>query len=427
MANELRGVSPSGTLYAHLLDNTGKRWNGSAFETYAAGNYSTYDITMTEQGNSQTYVGDFPSTITTAGAFDYYVYLQVGASPAEGDPVIVVGRYNWGGSAVTVGSAGAASGSEIRGVSTTATLYARIMNSVGQIWNGSAFEAYAAGSYSTYDLAMTEQGNSGLFTVDFPTAITSSGTYEFFVHAQAGGSPAEGDVVVNTGKIDWTGSAAIEPSIGGMSGANFRGYILRRGFKRTDKDTEIYEAMTDVVEEMRRRFRFDEAEIEATVTGLITTLGQFKMAIESNLGLLVGLVMEDSTTAVPLNQLTKDEYDEKYPDANVTSDRGYPRDFCVYGGQVYIGPIPDSVSYSYRMTYSVKAGTIISSTDSVPFTNLYRKVFAAGVLSQLYMDLEEFEKSAFFEAQFEKGFEQAKTRERANSGVSTFVMESTDC
>ena len=35
---------------------------------------------------------------------------------------------------------------ETRGVSTTGTCYARIMNAAGQWWNGSAFEAYAATS-----------------------------------------------------------------------------------------------------------------------------------------------------------------------------------------------------------------------------------------------------------------------------------------
>lgn len=99
---------------------------------------------------------------------------------------------------------------EIRGVSATGTLYARLMNSSGQIWStaGLAFEAYATANYADYDIAMTEQGNSGVYVADFPASVTTSGTYEYFVHRQAGASPAEGDTIINTGKIDWSGSAA---------------------------------------------------------------------------------------------------------------------------------------------------------------------------------------------------------------------------
>jgi hypothetical protein len=316
---------------------------------------------------------------------------------------------------------------ELRGVSTTGTLYARIMNSTGYWWNGSTFEAYSAANYSTYDVAMTEQGNSGVYVADFPAAIQTGGTYEYFVHKQLGGSPAEGDPVVSTGKVDWSGSASISAATGSMSGSEFRDYILRRGFKRTDKDTEIYEAITDAIQILRRRFSFDEAETEATSTDTIGALGDFKISQESDLGLLTGIVLEDGDSAEPLNRITKDEFDRRYPSINVDTDRGYPKDFCLFAGQIYIGPCPDSVSYVYRMSYSKRAGAVTSSTTGVPFTSAYRDLLADLTMSLLYEGLDEEDRSERYRQRAEAELEHVLRRERINKGETSFTMDAVDC
>ena len=317
---------------------------------------------------------------------------------------------------------------ELRGVSASGTLYAHLMNAAGQRWDGSAFEAYDASSYADYDIAMTEQGNSGVYVADFPAAILTGGTYEYFVYRQAGGSPAEGDVVVNTGRIDWTGTAAITAAAGALSGSDFRDYIVEdKGFTRTDKDQAIYAAITDAIQVMRRKFSFSEAQTEAESTDQIATLGDFKLSIESDLGLLTGIVLEDGTTATPLEKISKARFDELYPDANVTADRGYPAHYCVYADQVYIGPVPDSIAYNYRQSYSKRAGTVTSSTAGVPFSNLYRDVLADKVLELLYTALEEYDKARIHRELFEDGFRDAKSRERRNGGETGFIMEAVDC
>ncbi len=320
--------------------------------------------------------------------------------------------------------------SEIRGVSASGTLYARLMSRSGQVWNTATpgFETYAAGSYADYDLPMTEQGNSGVYVADFPSSIVTAGTYEYFVHRQAGVSPAEGDTIINTGKIDWTGTnqVTVTASTGAMTGSEFRDYVLRRGFKRTDKDSELYEATTDAIQEMRRRFMFDEAEAETTTTDTISTLGDFKLYVEDDFGLLLGIVLEDDDTGTPLNLITKAQFDRKYPGINVESDRGYPEDACLYAGQIYIGPRPDSVDYVYRKSYSRRAGTITSATAGVPFTDLYRDVLADNVLSRLYKDLEEYDKAGIHEQAFEKGFLFATRRETLNSGSHVFTQRPTN-
>lgn len=311
---------------------------------------------------------------------------------------------------------------EIRGTSPTGTLYARIMNSSGYWWNGTDFEAYDADNYADYDVALTEQGNSGVYVADFPSGITTGGTYEYYVHRQAGASPAEGDYVINIGKVDWSGTVSITGATGSMTGSEFRAYILRLGFSRDDKDTEIYEAITDAIQEMRRRFMFDEAETEKTTTDTISVDGDFKLSVESDFGLLLDVILQDGTTAKELDNMTKAQFDALYPDINVTADRGYPKHFCLYGGYIYIGPIPDATTYTYRKNYSYRAGTVTSSTTGVPFTNVYRDILAENVLMRLYTMLQAHDEAAIHEGKFEKGFLLATRKERINSGEGHFTQ-----
>ncbi len=92
-----------------------------------------------------------------------------------------------------------------------ATLYALIRNADGQIWEtvGPSFEAYSTANLANYDLALTEQGTASQFyTFTFPSAVTA-GVFSIAVYLQAGGAPAEGDISVAEGEIEWTGSVIV--------------------------------------------------------------------------------------------------------------------------------------------------------------------------------------------------------------------------
>lgn len=313
---------------------------------------------------------------------------------------------------------------ELAGTGATGNTAYAVIAKRGQFFNGSTFENYSSLNYEDYTIDLDEQGTSGIYMGDFPTVIVTSGTYEYFVKLQANpGTYGEDDPIVNAGKIDWTGTFTASATTGSMSGSDWRDYVLRGGFKRTDKDTELYEETTDAIQEMRRRFMFDEAEEEATTTDTISVLGDFKINVESDFGLVLGIMLEDGTDGTPLIQKSKAQFDELYPDINVTSDRGYPRHFTIYKGQIYIGPIPDRVSYVYRISYSERAGTITSSSVSVPFTKEYRDILRDNVLSRLHKLMENFDMSAQLRQSFEIGFEDAKRRERRNSGLNNFNVK----
>jgi hypothetical protein len=89
---------------------------------------------------------------------------------------------------------------------TGATLYALLFDATGQVWNGSAFAAPASGSWTSYDIAMTEVATAtGVYRASMPAA--AAGTYTFVVRKQAGGSPDVADIAVGPGIIKWTGTA----------------------------------------------------------------------------------------------------------------------------------------------------------------------------------------------------------------------------
>src|SRR5260221_14793297 len=86
MSAIVEASGPTGfTLYFRVRNPaTNQIWNGSAFENFSAGNWSTYANTMTEEGATGSYTGTFPSSIA-AGKDNETVYPRVGGSPPIGD------------------------------------------------------------------------------------------------------------------------------------------------------------------------------------------------------------------------------------------------------------------------------------------------------------------------------------------------------
>jgi len=89
------------------------------------------------------------------------------------------------------------------------TLYAVLLNSIGQVWDGTQFETIAAGTWTDNDIALTE-AIAGLYLADMPSV--AAGAYSYIVYEQAGASPAVTDSLVGMGSIDWTGTAVLSLS-----------------------------------------------------------------------------------------------------------------------------------------------------------------------------------------------------------------------
>lgn len=107
------------------------------------------------------------------------------------------------------------------------TCYAQVRNSVGAIWNGAAFVAYATADVAGYDITATEQGTaSGYYVASMPAV--AAGIYNIVAKRQVGGAPAETDPTISTGSLDWAGSAVSfvgTPSIAASAVASVTGNV----------------------------------------------------------------------------------------------------------------------------------------------------------------------------------------------------------
>jgi hypothetical protein len=98
MANEISFAYVSGkTLYAVIRNGTGGYWNGTAFEVFAAANWTAYRVGLIESGGGQ-YFGTFPAV--GAGRYSIDIYDQVGGAAATSDvPPVGGGSIEWTGTA----------------------------------------------------------------------------------------------------------------------------------------------------------------------------------------------------------------------------------------------------------------------------------------------------------------------------------------
>ena len=310
---------------------------------------------------------------------------------------------------------------ELKAVSIPGSIvYARILSGE-RIWNGTILDNYSASNYGTYAVSIAEQGGSGVFVGNFPPLITTAGAYDIFYHLQEGAAPAEGDRIVSTGSISWSGSAVVSPVdlaiAGAMAGSDFRDYVVRI-FKRDDKDTELYEAASDMIGEIRRVLRLEENETEATITDTISVLGDYRMDLPADFGRLISdIVVQDGQQSWTLVKLSKARFDDLYTGKGTNEvPPDYPKHYCVFDEQIFVGPVPKSLSYNYTISYTTGGQpTITAATLSVPFTDKgRRKILRDGVLSELYRGLENFEFSKTYREAFILGLSQEDDRQTHN-------------
>ena len=97
--------------------------------------------------------------------------------------------------------------------------YAIVRDSTGNVWNGSAFAAFSAASWSTYVIALTEQGQCGYYKASFPPGIIAAGKYSVTIHQEQGDTPDPTDSVVGFGSMYWDGTSELS-SFGGLTTLN---------------------------------------------------------------------------------------------------------------------------------------------------------------------------------------------------------------
>jgi hypothetical protein len=211
-----------------------------------------------------------------------------------------------------------------------------------------------------------------------------------------------------------------------MTGQEFRDYCVRT-FKRTDKDTELYEALTDVIFDIKLQMNSEDFKIERC-TAEIPVAGDYTFAVQTDFGHLIGdmTLVNPAGGSWPLIKVSKAVYDAYYPSQNETNPvTGSPRHFCLFGGVFYVGPTPDLTTYKYQYNYTTEAATAITSaTANVPFTDRYRWVVKDNVLARLYLDLDDDEKAQKYLQLGTAGLMKIINNENNNTEAPTFVRYS---
>lgn len=215
-----------------------------------------------------------------------------------------------------------------------------------------------------------------------------------------------------------------------MTGTEFLAYV-KRSFKRSDKDTELYEAMTDTVMDMRLRFYPEDYKVEAYIAGL-TSAGDYRIALPSDFGHLIGevtLVDNAGVSVKTLVKMTKENYDRIYGNrlytdtSNITT--GVPEHFCIFAKQLLIAPLPDKYTYRYYINYTKESAVdVTSATTNVPFTDRYREVVKHGVLMRIKNDLELYEDASAHERLFETGLIKISANDEVDAGAVSSIVGS---
>lgn len=214
-----------------------------------------------------------------------------------------------------------------------------------------------------------------------------------------------------------------------MTGSEFATYV-KSIFKRTDKDTELYQATTDVISDMRLRFYSEDFKEEAYTTGL-SAIGDFKVGLPSDFGHMIGDVTVTETSAdqayPPLKKISKEQYDDLYFSRLNTAvgnkGTGCPHHYCVYGKEIFIGPPVDRTTYELQFNYTTESSEEVDAdTDPVPFTDKYRKILRAGVLAELYDLMENFTQAEQWRAKYEADLNKLATSDDAYTNDNDLVQ-----
>lgn len=213
-----------------------------------------------------------------------------------------------------------------------------------------------------------------------------------------------------------------------MSGAEFLAYV-KRIFKRTDKDTEIYEAMTDTIADIRLQLKTEDYKEQEFITG-ISSLGNYQLNLPADFGHIIGditLVDDSAGHTRVLEKISKQTYDELYGDRLHTSssqiDYAMPVHYCIFANKAMLGPVPDSISYKYNINYTTEDhSAIVSGTTNVPFSDQYRSILRSGVLAEIYAGLEAFDEANYWRQIYVDGLMKIKTNEDNNTADTEGVV-----
>lgn len=194
-------------------------------------------------------------------------------------------------------------------------------------------------------------------------------------------------------------------------------------FKRTDKNTEIYEALNETIKDIATREKFHEYSFQSYTAcvaaqedyPLPTTLLQIKHPIR----LVEGTATGDS--GWNLTKLSKEEYDFREPNPNRTGpSTGRPTAYCVYSNSILVTPIPDQ-AYLLEINWGNVPSSLASNDDSPAYLNIWDEVIKHGALFRMFSLVGAFTEANYWRALYETGILRMIDYNRDKSGGHVII------
>lgn len=208
-----------------------------------------------------------------------------------------------------------------------------------------------------------------------------------------------------------------------MTRLNFLAYV-KRIFKRTDKDTEIYEALNETIKDIGTRGPFPGYAFTSYTPCVVEQedypLPTDLLHISHPIKLLDGSATGDS--GAPLEFISKAEYDIREPNPNRTSPAtGKPTAYTIYSNQIMLTPIPDSTDYLIEIDWGKIPPSLSADSDTAAFQEVGDEVIKWGTLWRLFAGVGLYEDADYWRNLYEGGVERMKdiARDKEKTWVET--------
>lgn len=223
-----------------------------------------------------------------------------------------------------------------------------------------------------------------------------------------------------------------------MTGAEWLTHV-KKTFKRTDKDTEIYDATKDAINHLIAEYPFQEAtRKQSTLTEMILYIGVTDLQLPSDFGRLLGGISIGEATDVGgtdhrlLEKISLEEFRRLSPNPRATDEqRSRPTHYCfgesaqsVLGNSLWIQlwPVPDK-DYKLHMNYSkIQSTDITAGTTYVMFSDpIHRRMMKYLVLHFAYSEIGYEDESAKWFVLYEREKEKLISLDYENQNAPTMV------
>lgn len=181
-----------------------------------------------------------------------------------------------------------------------------------------------------------------------------------------------------------------------------------RIYKRTDKNTELDEAINDAYMEMIAAVA--PRKMEDRVYRAVTA-GRAQWALPSGvlrlnhpIKLIDPLGGSSTTSSYPLRFITKEEYDfwEPNPDAS-SPTTGIPWGYTIHKNSIWLVNVPDR-NYQLEMNIGGEPVRLVADSDQVIFSETWDPTLAAGAAARLFAQTKQYTDLKIWQGVYENGF-----------------------